>query len=349
MARQVSDDRWVQFLVPYFPSQSEPEARRFVTACRDPARADRKPDLILQQTRRMVMLAEDLARVRPGRDSLPLLFFTACAENTSRLQSEPGSSSSFHVRRFFEHLTAPGDQRLLAGAFLDTSGKPVGISAAVRLLYGIRSRVAHEGVYWEFSFARPGAKSEAAHQARLSLEEFRGIVVRGCITAALSLLDSLPEPVPAVPGPPESPRVRDEQREAHRAYLQAPFKPELNGIGFSDAEWRLLHRTGAWMRALANGELQPLTASQTRFVAAAQGVVAPKSEHELVWEKYELHRAFQSVGTPLGAGYMDDADDDWDHGGEDDDYDEERDLLASERYDDAESWARSDDAGWYYD
>lgn len=370
MARQVSNERWVQFFTPYFPSQAE--AQRFVDGCRDPERKDDTANQIMQQTRRMVMLADEFARFRPGRDSFPLLFFTICAENTSKRQAgeEGEGKSHYHVRRFFEQLTSVSDRRMLGEAFLGTDGNTVGLQSAVKLLYGVRCKVAHEGVYWDFAFAgpQPAKKGKAAVQARISYGDFRSIVVRGGITAALSRLESLPDAAPAekgsaalarawaeVPGLAEASGGPDELLQLHHVYLSSPFQPEVSRIGFSDEEWRMLMAHGAWMEALAGGQLEPRTPAQVRFVRAARGLLAAETAHELLWEKYELRRAFERVGAPLGTGFLE-----YDPGEmyfgsavqscgvEDDDYELERDLRRAERDSDREDWARSAEEGWYY-
>jgi Protein of unknown function, DUF len=366
MAQQLSNDRWVQFFTPYFTSEAE--ARRFVEGCRNPGRTDDTANQIMQQVRRMVLLADEFAR--PGRDSLPLLFFTICAENTSRRQAgeKAEGGSHFHVRRFFEQLTSGSDRRMLGEAFVGKDGNAVGLQPAVKLLYGVRCKVAHEGVYWDFAFSgpQPPRKRAPAVQARISYQDLRSIVVRGGITAALSRLDSLPEPVPAsearvperveAPAPQKTSGDRDRLLQAHRAYLSLPFDPEITRIGFSDQEWRTLVRRGAWMEALADGQLEPRTAAQARFVQVARGLLPAEREHELLWEKFELRRAFGRVGAPLGTGYLDyeapdayfgSAAEEW--SADTYDYDAELDLLRSERDSDSEDWARSGEDGWYYD
>jgi hypothetical protein len=53
-------------------------------------------------------------------------------------------------------------------------------------------------------------------------------------------------------------------------------------------EAHLLMRYGRWLEGLASGELTPLTPEQARFVDVARGILAPTTEYERVWARYQL-------------------------------------------------------------
>ena len=55
---------------------------------------------------------------------------------------------------------------------------------------------------------------------------------------------------------------------------------------FSVEEERLLHRYGAWYRALHRGKIKPQTEAQRRFVSCARGEVPPLSAHEKAFCRY---------------------------------------------------------------
>lgn len=55
----------------------------------------------------------------------------------------------------------------------------------------------------------------------------------------------------------------------------------------SDEELAVLERRGAWMAALASGELRPITDAQRHFVEVANGQVMPVSPHEQLWVTYQ--------------------------------------------------------------
>ena len=98
--------------------------------------------------------------------------------------------------------------------------------------------------------------------------------------------------------PPNMPKATD----ADRQYIgkELPDLKYLTGR-FFDEEFALLKRFGAWMDALAKGELQPSTPDQISFVAAALGNAKPKSRHEHVWEKWKkVHAEFLTQTTPQG-------------------------------------------------
>lgn len=64
---------------------------------------------------------------------------------------------------------------------------------------------------------------------------------------------------------------------------------------FTTEERGLLERYGAWMKGLAEGRLQALTAEQEEFVAAAAGHVVPGNKFAVVWVKY---RAVWKASVP---------------------------------------------------
>ena len=52
----------------------------------------------------------------------------------------------------------------------------------------------------------------------------------------------------------------------------------------------LLEGQGAWLDALATGELQPNGFEQVRFIAVTKGILRPKTEAERVWVRYQRVR-----------------------------------------------------------
>ncbi len=76
-------------------------------------------------------------------------------------------------------------------------------------------------------------------------------------------------------------------RSAHEAYRLKQFKvpSEIREL-LSDEDVRFLEEQGAWLDALATGELQPNDFEQVRFIAVTKGILRPKMEAERVWVRY---------------------------------------------------------------
>ena len=58
----------------------------------------------------------------------------------------------------------------------------------------------------------------------------------------------------------------------------------------SEEDVRLLEEQGAWLDALATGELQPNGFEQVRFIAVTKEILRPKTEAEWVWVRYQRVR-----------------------------------------------------------
>ena len=79
----------------------------------------------------------------------------------------------------------------------------------------------------------------------------------------------------------------DHLRTSHEAYRLKRFKVpnEIKGQ-LSDEDADYLERKGAWLDALATGELPPNDFAQVRFIAVTKGILRPKTEQEWVWVRY---------------------------------------------------------------
>ncbi|MBB4635534.1 DUF413 domain-containing protein [Longimicrobium terrae] len=315
----------------------------------------------MQHSRRLILLADSVAGTRRGRDTLPLFFLIVCAEHASkRLEGSGKGHSAHHVLKFFDTCLTEAEKERLAQAFTATDGSLIDAPGAVKTLYAVRNRFAHEGIYWDFAFMRhPGSAGKAAVQAAITLAEFRGMVARGCIRAARRCFEPALDPAEAetLVGPAEhegQQRSWAEQRVLHARYRHQPFNPRVPEIEFPVRDLEVLRRRGSWMRALAEGEIQPLTQKQRSFVDAANGQRPPSTYHEELWTAYTIKEAFfrvarhwpdefrleESVGdTVLYDGTWDDYAD----------HDGERGLIAAELDEYAEDWAASDDTGGFGD
>ena len=347
-------DRWVSFYSDCFPSEAE--THRFIEACRgDTPEASVAKDL-MQHSRRLILLADDMSRSKPGRDALPVLFFVICAEFVAKKvdgATKPGQSSHY-VQQFFSRFLTPREQQEIASAFKAKDGTAFDLRQSVSILYKVRCKVAHEGVYWEFSFSRRnhGADYVPEAEANLTLAKLRGIMKRGCARAALAVLGGTDDDqAPYRPRPFDHDLEKSElfkEQQRHRTFLGRSFTPRCPSTDFSDAEWTELRRRGAWLEALSSGTIRPITALQRRFVDTCEGRIVPAHPHEELWERYTTQEAyFRLLSLPSEWDtHEDHSYDQYDH---EEFYDDEADLLRSELASDADSWARSGDEGWYYE
>ena len=186
-------EKWLNFYRPFFPT--EKEVRSFVEACEQLVPPNTAAKIMMHQTQRLVSLSDDIATIRPHREALRTLFLIMCAENISKLHDnflEEGQSRA-HVRKFFDEFLDADDQRFLAEGFVDCS-KPLmpqlGLRAAVDMLYDVRCDVVHEGKYWQFTFHNGHTPMLNPNHviSHITFDEFRAILVRGCLNAVQTRL-----------------------------------------------------------------------------------------------------------------------------------------------------------------
>jgi len=189
-------DKWLDFYRPFFPSVED--ARKFVQSCERLSPPENTAKIMMHQAQRILSLSDDIAKVRPHREALQLLFLLMCAENISKLQKdfEGEGQSRAHVRRFFHEFVSQSEQRELGNAFVNNNDRlmpALGLQDTVDLLYKVRCDVVHEGAYWEFTFHNGelpmlNVRGEFSIECHITLARFRSIVARGCINAVKSRL-----------------------------------------------------------------------------------------------------------------------------------------------------------------
>ncbi len=150
---------WLPFLIPHFAQKAEASA--FVDECesinRDyqpPERqTDSTPKVMMHQTVRLMSLADRMHTAEQSQ-SLSLFFMLVCTECVSKLFANyhlDGKSKEF-VRRFFSDHVLAEDRLKLMTAFACYPHRPLSLLDVADLLYAVRCDVAHEGVYWGFTF-----------------------------------------------------------------------------------------------------------------------------------------------------------------------------------------------------
>ena len=188
-------DQWIDFYALCFASRDE--ARAFVQQC-EALSGPHAAKIIMHQGQRLISLADDIPRIRPGRESLQLLFLIICAENIAKLADDFDGEGQSHryVGRFFEQFLTPYEQDRIGLSFLDADDhlqRPLGFSKVVDFLYEIRCSVVHEGVYWDLAFndgSMPmlnvfGTQKVIVH---LTFPQLRDLVAMGCVRATQSRL-----------------------------------------------------------------------------------------------------------------------------------------------------------------
>ncbi len=182
-------DKWINFYEPFFPSRSDVES--FVSALENlgPDDPTHKAKIMMHQVQRLVSLADDVLTIRPGKQSLQLLFLITCTEHITKLfdHFEEDGYSKRYVRQFFERFLSAAEKEQLRLGFTKFGMKLFETSQdVVDMLYGVRCDVVHEGQYWGFHFSDNGTamlNSNPDVIANISLADFRGIIVKGCIRA----------------------------------------------------------------------------------------------------------------------------------------------------------------------
>lgn len=81
--------------------------------------------------------------------------------------------------------------------------------------------------------------------------------------------------------------------EDHREFLDTTFEPIVSLDSFSERDKKILARYGAWLDGLMNGDIDPFTPEQGRFVDMCSGKARPASEIEEIWQKYRLEVLYE--------------------------------------------------------
>jgi hypothetical protein len=181
-------DTWLDFYAPFFPSREATElfVGELEKLSRDAPRHRAK--ILMHQTQRLVSLADDMERIREGKQSLQLVFLIICCENVAKLfhHFEEDGQSKAYVRRFFDEFLVDDDRERLARALTTHDLQALSIREVADTLYAVRCDVVHEGNYWGFHFHNgrmPMLNTDPDVNVNIQFSELRNIVVRGAIQA----------------------------------------------------------------------------------------------------------------------------------------------------------------------
>jgi len=183
-----SVEKWIEFYRPFFGSDEE--VKSFVKRCEELPPENNTAKIMMHQTQRLVTIADDIIKIKPGRYSLQILFLIICAECIAKLfdgYKEEGKSKQY-VKSFFDKFLSNKDKRGFEDSFSDVNMNNLGFDKTVELLYEIRCNVVHEGKYWDFTFNENDCPMLSIIDSQtitvyLSYQDLRGFVIRGCIGA----------------------------------------------------------------------------------------------------------------------------------------------------------------------
>ena len=181
-------DKWIEFYTPYF--QTEDEAKLFIESLEALGRTDpmHPAKIMMHQVQRLVTLADDIDKIRPGRAPMRVFFLMVCAENIAKMHAkyDEEGKSKFHAVKFFDDFCSGDDKNTLSKSIVKDKAL-LDWKDVVMLLYAVRNAVVHEGNYWSFDFAfQDGAAitgTEEIIEVRIHYDAFRDIVVRAGIQA----------------------------------------------------------------------------------------------------------------------------------------------------------------------
>lgn len=193
------------FYVEFF-SNSE-DAKRFIQE-KLIHKENNIPRRMINSIERLITLADDMENIRKGRVCLKIFFFIVCIETLYKLNDQNKIKRKINmVIDFFNNYISEADKkyillnvrRSLADSKYDLYydfEESIDIEIFARIIYQIRNEFAHEGVYWNFTFAHDEItmmnhmtvkekenehKEERIYDISLKYNEFREICAKGLI------------------------------------------------------------------------------------------------------------------------------------------------------------------------
>ena len=154
-----------EFYRPYFPDDEAMEA--FFVSIFLNEDEERKPRQMMNQIQRFVTLANDIDKIRPGRDPLRILFLRICLESLCEISGSNKKSFYESFERFFSDdgksyilqnftfsdISVPdtftGWDKLL---FNSHEGYEMAFTDFMRIIRAVRNNLVHDGDYWTMQF-----------------------------------------------------------------------------------------------------------------------------------------------------------------------------------------------------
>lgn len=157
---------WLSFYRNEFKSLFD--FREFVLKCLDIKTKGNKANLILNHGQRLIELADNSRKMIKRSASFQVFFIIVCAESIIRItKNKPyeRNISEKNVVDFFESFFSHEDKNIFESFFRrsladDKFGTPqfnFNFKDIIKYFYKIRCGIAHQGVYWNFSWANEDA------------------------------------------------------------------------------------------------------------------------------------------------------------------------------------------------
>lgn len=149
------------FYRPYFKTDADLEG--FLFDALDYQNGSLAKRQMLYQVQRFVSLANDIDKLRPGRDCLRMLFIKICLESMCSLSGYTSKQKGKFYDAFVSCFSDEGQRYILGNFSLlsfedEYNGHPYQASHDITLadffeiIKVTRDQVVHEGVYWEMQF-----------------------------------------------------------------------------------------------------------------------------------------------------------------------------------------------------
>lgn len=180
-------------LIDFFSSYAS-DIEYIINKCDNLPEQKKNAWLMINQTQRLVYLADNADNIKKGRDPLKLLFLIICAEAIAKLYknfSAEGKSWE-HVNLFFQELCDSEDFKVLNYALRvekEQQRETLSAEDVVKYLYKVRCDVVHEGYYWGFFFKERGItvtfneKDNEIILPNISYDFLRNMIIKGAINA----------------------------------------------------------------------------------------------------------------------------------------------------------------------
>lgn len=149
------------FYAPYFTAESELDD--FTSDAFDYENGSLSKRQMLYQVQRFVSLANDIDKLRPGRDCLRMLFIKICLESLCSLSAYTGKQKSQFYDKFIGCFSEQGKQYILSNFTLSgfedeycehvyEAHHDITLEDFFEIIKVTRDLVVHEGIYWEMQF-----------------------------------------------------------------------------------------------------------------------------------------------------------------------------------------------------
>ncbi|MBU3072526.1 hypothetical protein [Clostridium estertheticum] len=121
---------------------------------------DMTPRRMINTVQRLLTLSDEMENIKPGKRDLSIFFILTCVESLFTLQKQEVriQKQEMIIRFFNEYIDYTDKQFLIDKVKISKIGEEqpyfnsITIEQIALLMCVIRNKVAHEGIYWSFSF-----------------------------------------------------------------------------------------------------------------------------------------------------------------------------------------------------